>query len=426
VSGLGDKAKSAPGWIGGRLRAAWTWFWGQSAGAKLIQALVLVAIGVGIAVLVAERRDSEGSPAFPADGPAEFLYLDSGRVIAYLAQIDGGTFTSKTLTHKLTESAGGKLGVQGALELTGEIAQEDAISRVVTPTAAANYFELLGNLEGLDGGLERIGLSQFGEQVREMTEGQFVIFETHALRPPVYVNAYLALRQKHTVSTLFPVPEDAKGERRVERLVRHSQNFREAVGKNPRVVFALRPPNKTEIEARKRELEGEEQRRQLIEEERPLFHRLAPAISAAAAVRGSSREKIEKRTLHAEEHVQYLMPLDAKLLTRERSLIKFGGGTFTVVGKVVRIFPAPGNHHAPVYVDSPTAETWAQPLAHAPQALLCRTDPRCTRVLRNDATTSQGRREALERSRQRAMDALVEQTLIPRRGAVILPIAIYK
>jgi hypothetical protein len=412
----------------GAAKSTSMWLLGLSAVTKAIVSLAALAVAIGLILLVAGmREDSSGSPEFPADGPAEFLYLDSGRVIAYLAQIDGGTFSSKTLTHKLTDSAGGKVGVKDALEITGTVSREDSVSRVVTPTAAANYFELLGDLEDLDGGLERIGLRNFGEDVRDLTEGQLVMFETHALRPPVYLNSYLALRTRHTVSSLFPVPEDDEAiERRVETLVHHSLNFRDSLGKNPRVVFALRPLNKREIKERRRRREADKLRRELVEKEAPAPRLGQPRLSVSAAITVPSREEIRKRVLHEEEHVQYLMPLDAQLLTRERSLLKYGGGTFTVVGKVVRIFPSPGNRHRPAYLDSPTTETWAQPLSHAPLALLCRTDPRCTRVVRRDGIAAEDRLEAIERSRARALETLIEQTAIPRRGAVILPIAIYK
>ncbi len=412
----------------GAAKSTSKWLLGLSAVAKVIASLVALAVAVSLVLLVMEiREDPSGSPEFPADGPAEFLYLDSGRVIAYLAQIDGGTFTSKTLTHKLTDSAGGKVGVKDALEITGTVSREDSVSRVVTPTAAANYFELLGDLEDLDGGIERIGLGSFGEDVRGLTEGQFVSFETHALRPPVYLNSYLALRARHTVSSLFPVPDDDEATvRRVERLVRHSLHFRDSLGGNPRVVFALRPLNEREIKERRRRREADKLRRELVEEETPARRVGQPLLSVGAAANLPTREEIRKRALHEEEHVQYLMPLDAQLLTRERSLLKYGGGTFTVVGKVVRIFPSPGNRHRPAYVDSPTTETWSQPLSRAPLALLCRSDPRCTRVVRDDGITLESRREAIERARARALETLIEQTVIPRRGAVILPIAIYK
>jgi hypothetical protein len=83
----------------------------------------------------------------------------------------------------------------------------------------------------------------------------------------------------------------------------------------------------------------------------------------------------------------YLLPMDAAFLTTERSLLKYGGGKFTVVGKIVRVFPGPGDQHEPAYID---------------------------------------RREAADEARATVLAALARQTTIEQRGAVILPVAIYK
>jgi hypothetical protein len=343
-------------------------------------------------------------PAFPAGGPAEFLYLDGDRVLAYLAQFDGGNFTSEQLTRKISDTQNSKISVQDALELGETSQQEVALSRTITPTAAGNYIELLSKLEGH--GLKPIGLRRFKDEVSRLTEGQFVTFRTHALSSPVYLNPYLAVRQRKTLSTLFPMPPRGEpGRGRVLRQRAGAQRFRDAVGKDPRVVFALRPSS----ESREPPSAGEE------EEGAP---RLSPVLRKA-------EERAEKK-LEGQRQVRYLMPMDAALITKERSLIKFGGGEFTVVGKVVRIFPERGTRHVPAYVDSPTLETWEQPLAQAPLTLLCRTDPKCAQRLRAKHSTSGGRAKAIHHARVWAIEALTEQTEIPRRGAVIVPIAIYK
>jgi hypothetical protein len=58
--------------------------------------------------------------------------------------------------------------------------------------------------------------------------------------------------------------------------------------------------------------------------------------------------------------------------------------------------------------------------------LLCRTDPRCAKKLRSRTSTARQRRNAIHHSREWAIEALTEQTEIAKRGAVIVPIAIYK
>lgn len=365
------------------------------------------------------------SPAFPASGPAEFLYLDGARVLAYLAQFDGGNFTSEQLTRKVSDTESSKLSLEEALELGDTSQQEQSVARNITPTAAGNYIELLSKLEAVHG-LKTIGLGRFNHEVHGLTEGQFVIFRTHALSPPVYLNPYLAVRQRRTLSTLFPMPSPGRpGRALVQEEREGALRFRDHVGRDPRVVFALRPLNEREraelAERRARlavpaQAAGRETREAAAPPE--VGEVLKPALRLA--------EKRAEGRLRKKKHVEYLMPMDAQLITRERSLIKFGGGEFTVVGKVVRIFPEHGDLHSPAYVDSPTLETWEQPLAHAPPKLLCRTDPKCAKKLHAVAATAQEREKAIDKARAWALEALTEQTEIPVRGAVIVPIAIYK
>ncbi|HSS04822.1 MAG TPA: hypothetical protein VLK89_06515 [Solirubrobacterales bacterium] len=352
----------------------------------LCKVLELAAIAAAVVWLVTGPLscNGTGNPQFPANGPPEFLYLDGTRVLAYLAEFDGGNFTTKKLTEKSSNELDASIGLQGVEG--GEKSQsEESTSKEIKATAAGNYIELLAKLENLHDGLTTIGLGRFQHDVSELTEGQFVRFKTHGLRPPIYLNPYLAVRQHETLSTLFPLPPKGEpGRERVSLQRANAERFSERVGDDPRVVFALRPLNERELE-------------------------------------GKKLGKGEK-----ENHVQYLMPIDARLLTKERSLIKFGGGEFTVVGKVVRIFPEDGNHNSPAYVDSPTVETWQQPLAAAPLKLLCRTNPQCVKVVRGEDVLAKESHEAALESRGAAIAALEAQTKIHRRGAVILPIAIYK
>ena len=358
--------------------------WAKKHGWRLVTAFL--AAVVTVAVLVPLLFDGgSAEPKFPANGPAEFLYLDGNRVLAYLAQFDGGNFTTKKLTSKSSDTVNAKVSVQSAFELGDTSQQEESTSKEIKATAAGNYIELLAKLESLDEGLDTIGLARFKHDISELTEGQFVRFETHSLRPPVYLNPYLAARQPETLATLFPLPRKGEpGRERVEAQREKAMHFIRRVGEDPRVVFALRPLSTAELEHRE----------------------------------PGPRER--------ENHVQYLMPMDAHLLTKERSLLKFGGGEFTVVGKIVRIFPEAGNKKSPAYVDSPTLETWQQPLAAAPRKLLCRTDPQCAETLHEEDADIEARHEAIRKSRGSAIAALEQQTRIVRRGAVILPIAIYK
>ena len=380
---------------------------------RVLSKSVLVPLAAGVALtLVALAIFSHlvgggdaGKAEAPTDEPAEFLYLDGARTLAYLAQFDGGNFTSEQLTNKISNTQNGKVAIENAFELGEESSEEQSVTREIAPTAAGNFVELLSKLEGHHG-LDKIGLGRFRHEVHQLPEGQFVMFRTHALRPPVYLNPYLAVRQRETLSTLFPMPPKGDaGVERVEAERKAAKHFRKSVGEDPRVVFALYPPSERELEERKSARTGGTE-----------------ALSASQ----SKAEREEEHEQEVENHVEYLMPMDARLITEERSLIKFGGGEFTVVGKLVRSFPEKGDGEHPAYVDSPTLETWAQPLARAPLVLLCRTDPKCFAKLRRPGFEADEHRGVLEESEDWALEALEEQTEIQRRGAVILPIAIYK
>jgi hypothetical protein len=309
----------------------------------------------GLRLTTSETSNSI-NPNFPPGGPAEFLYLDPHRVNAYLAQVNGGTFDTEKVIRKLTNSLNANLGVPGA-EGGGSQENETSVEREVKPTDASNFF-LLRNGLNQQGELNEVGLRFFNRDIAHLHEGAFVAFQSTALLSPQYLNPYLAVREEHTIETMFP---DSPRERK------RAKEFSGTAGTDPRVVFALQRKGST-----------------------------------------------------------YLLPMDAAFLTTERSLLKYGGGKFTVVGKVVRVFPGPGDQHEPAYIDSPTRETWEQPLKRAPEDLLCRTNPNCVDKMRNEKMTETGRSEAAEEARATVLEALARQTTIEQRGAVILPVAIYK
>lgn len=307
-----------------------------------------------------------GEPDFPPGGPAEFLYLDEEKVAAYLAQVNGGSFDAETVTNKLADSLDANVSVPGGPEASASQATETSVQREVKPTDASNFFSLRAGLIAEEE-LEEIGLRYFRDDVRSMEQGTFVTFRTTGLISPKYLNAYLAVRQDHTVVAMFP---NSKKRRTA------ANSFSNLVGPDPRVTFALRP-----------------------------------------------REEVGSKVVPTP--FVYLLPMDASRLTAERSLLKFGGGRFTVLGKVVRIFPE-NKKHNPAYIDSPTRETWEQPLLRAPGELLCRTDPICSEELRTGGLNAAERRQKVDEARNRALRTLRDQTQIKKQGAVILPIAIYK
>lgn len=332
----------------------------------LLALILLYVVLCLLGVRVTTASDPAGAPNFPDGGPAEFLYLDSARVDAYLGQINGGSFDSEKVTHKLTESLDGKVGVAGA-EAGASRAQESLSEREVKPTEASRFFALYQGLEK-EGDLHTVGLRRYPQDIEPLEEGEFVKFRSGAMKAPIYLNPYLASRQQVTLASIFPSGPGGDGKSAVERA--QAKRFIDDLGKEPRVVFSLRPE------------------------------------SGHAAT--------------------YLLPVQAQLLSGERSLIKYGGGAFTVVGKLVRRFPEGGDHHNPPYVDTATLETWEKSLQQAPGELVCRTDPRCVSTIHAGHLKGRARLAQIEDSRKRALNALDRQTEIPDEGAVILPIAIYK
>jgi hypothetical protein len=330
----------------------------------------------------------ESDPEEPQEAavPAEFLYLDTARVLSYLAQMQGGATSSEQLSHRQTTSLTAKLAVKGLLEAGATSETEDLTQRVVTPTAASSFIELLdvlkheGEVRSLE--LEEIkrppeeedgSKKEEEEGKRPIKEGEFVLFKTDAMKAPIYVNAYLAVHQSSTLSALFPMPSKNHEKRELVKYQREAAHkFAKQVGEDPRLVFDLEPDDESGLE--------------------------------------------------------YLLPVTYSQLTSERSLIKYGGGEFSVLGKVVRLFPESGripHEREEAYVDSPTREAWGRPLERAIRPLLCRSQPSCLHDI-VDERSDKKREERIEETRMELNQALITQSDIHREGAVILPLAIYK
>lgn len=326
---------------------------------------------LALAVLYIADPGSEDTgafqPTFPPGGPAEFLYLDAARVATYLAQVEGGKVESEKLSRKLTQSVNAGIAIKEAGELNATQASELAAERTLKPTAASSFFALQTRLESHDV-VKHIKPEELEAGVEGLREGKFVSFKTSALLSPIYLNAYFAVLHAGTLGAIFP----------------HSRDHREAA--------------------------------------KGFFEKVGPTARAAFAL----KEDAER------ESVVYLLPVTAPLLSSERSLLKYGGGDFTVFGKLVRLFPEAEvqEERAQAYVDSATQETWEQPLRRAPGELLCRTEPKCAaemREMENEGEPTVAERNGLLRKTRRLiLEKLDEQTTIPERGAVILPIAIYK
>lgn len=329
-------------------------------------AIVTAVVGAFVLGLILDEL-SLGSMQAEVDGrprPAEFLYLDNERVGAYLAQLDGGTATSERLTETLIAEDSAKVSA-GGFEVGASAQRENFVERQVTPTAAANYLRLFSILKKQER-LPEVGVESLSD-FQHLGEGEFVRFESEDLRTPIYANSYLVVRQAGTLKALFPTGS-ASGSERDEILEArdNAESYARQVGPDPRIVFALKPKE--------------------------------------------------------DETIKFLLPVRYRQLTNERSLIKGGGGRFTVVGKLIRAFRQPPAGDGYAYVDSPTLETWRKPLERVPAPLLERSSALCEAKRRAEA----GKPSTPPVLRHCILKQLRTQTRIPKRGAVILPIAIYK
>jgi len=378
---------------------------GASAG--VILAVLVIGYGVGrsndvvfhspISFQGAAEKVSSKEMEAKVDQPFEFLYLDTTRVGAYLAQLTGGAYAMQHLAEKVTKKLNGEVTLLNALKGGASSENENFVEREVTPTAASSFLELVKKLKEKHqiekGFLHHFNTHSAGETVQgdmdgnnKVEEGEFVRFRA-LLRDPVYFEPYLAIHHAATLSALFPIRGKAKGERvLVKRQREAARKFEEQVGRNPRFLLMIKPKQKPDT--------GE---------------------------------------------VTYLMPVRLRQLNEERSLQS--GGLFTVVGKVTRVFPpqsaddAQPTDSAPAYayVDSLTRQLWKQPLIGAPKGLICRASPACsTRIEESGTHRAARQKEAnevhshIEGIRRHMLEVLREQTEIKSTGAVILPIAIYK
>jgi hypothetical protein len=316
-------------------------------------------------------KEAQLKASFP---PVEFLYLDKPRSLSYLEELQGGTVNSEQESRSATNNLEAKLKLEGA-EAGSSRQEVEQLQRSITPTAASTFMELRAALER-GHKIHTIDHPAEYKEIHELPEGQFVLFDTEELHRPLYLDPYLAVRQDPTLTALFPMPEHGRRRRHQVRSERQaSRLFAKQVGESPHMVFSLWP--------------------------------------------GS-----------AKNNVHYLLPLNIGSFNREDSVLKNGGGSLTVLGKLTRVLPEPSEREreetAFNYVDFATRETWRLPLHFAPSLLVCRSDSDCRGRRRAEGPHGSGVAKDVRSARQAMEAALVAQTEVAGKGAVIVPIAIYK
>ncbi|HWI71237.1 MAG TPA: hypothetical protein VNT55_04735, partial [Baekduia sp.] len=99
--------------------------------------------------LVDGNDDSPGVRSFerPSEPPPEYLYLDTSRALAYLAQIEDGLTSNEKRTIETTVGVTAKAGTDG-LEASSTAQRVGFVSQDVTAAATDRFYKLLGALQG--------------------------------------------------------------------------------------------------------------------------------------------------------------------------------------------------------------------------------------------------------------------------------------
>ena len=340
-------------------------------------ATLLGIILIGAAIAAGTLKPGSGAKknqlkaSFP---PVEFLYLDKPRSLSYLEELQGGTVNSEQESRSATSNLEAKLKLESS-EAGTTRNETQQLQRSITPTAASTFMELRAALER-GGKIHTIDHPAEYKEILELEEGQFILFDTEELHRPLYLDPYLAVRQDPTLTALFPMPEHGHRKRRWVRSERRAARlFATQVGASPHMVFSLWP--------------------------------------------GS-----------AKNDVHYLLPLNIGSFNKEDSVLKNGGGSLWILGKLTRVLPEPSEQERKKkgfdYVDFATRETWRLPLHFAPSLLVCRSDPDCRSKRRSEHGHGPGLHSDVRKARRAMEAALVDQTEVAGKGAVIVPIAIYK
>jgi hypothetical protein len=346
----------------------------------------IIGLLIGWKVLGQGGGGEEGPQHFRARlPPVEFLYLDGTRIANYLAQLEGGQQGAERRITKETSAVNGEAGTAG-FKIGASSQLEDSAESTVTQTAASEFELMLRDLRAdtLTGvSVHPVDLSKPAD-LNGLREGWLVRFTTSDLLSPGYIRPYVVVRQSATLAALFP--RGSAGNEvavlRASEQKKRAEAFAKQVGPNPRITFAVSPP--------------------------------------------ANRLRI-------------LLPMQYKDLTSERSLLEkgadeFTGGRLTVVGKVIRVFPASDrpcppkaracvSDNRPFYTDFATREIWRHPLEGASNYLIESVSHNCGITDIGGALSST---VYVGGGRGCYLRKLKEQTQLHPPGAVILPIAVYK
>jgi hypothetical protein len=228
---------------------------------KVGAAAAVVVIGAIAAFLIifgVPGSSSNGPNAISeADTPpAEYLYLDSERVFAYLGQLLGGLSASQTRSSSIEDALTANLKGGSLAELSRSQKRLQSLQEVVTPTAADRFYRLLIVLREakskrpsereanwlftLDGHPGPEAFNTFLKRLEDIHEGDFVrIVDAHLVLPPFA--AFLAKTRYATPYTPPGVPTPRYFGRLLNRTggAKVLRKYRNLLGANPTLPFVL-------------------------------------------------------------------------------------------------------------------------------------------------------------------------------------------
>jgi hypothetical protein len=186
----------------------------------------LVVAAVGVVAWASFRGGEPPLPNLdPRIRPAEFLYLDGARVVAFLSQLEDGLSDSERQT--VTRTSGFDVGLTGTVAGGASHEATGSLERVVTPTGASRFNRLRSRLQDR-GWLQPLDArtlvplqtrGRFFDTLRRAGEGGFVEIEHVRLTVPPAVTVYRFARRSGSAD---------------------ANRFIRLVGANPRVPLSLR------------------------------------------------------------------------------------------------------------------------------------------------------------------------------------------
>jgi hypothetical protein len=361
-----------------------------------------IAAGVVLGWLVFGTSLAEGFEPDPGIPPPEYLYLDNARVLAFLAQIEGGLSASERRTRSVTRRVDAGISGGGG-EAGGSSEEQQFVEQVVTPNATTRFYRLLERLKD-KGYLTELDAAShsLARDLLQVQEGAFVRIAGCRLELPSYLLLYRLYEQPEGSFSSFSF--------RVDDLTPTEKDLFSQISREHQPAFLLRKllqyMTLEQTRAKQRVDLRVPKKRQNARDSHVSFtltrsswdpHRYVRMIGSNPRVPLSS---CAPRLSSKPPLVDFLFPIQYAVLSDEQSLLS---GTLSIVGKVIRIARVGDRDQ---YQDSEALRTFLPATV--------------------EAQNNGGLLAAATVGSDGLPTELVEDATVFAPGAVIIPIAIYK